>query len=181
MSSIQAESTYKPIFGSKISTKELCLCAAMSTIVFLTTFIPKIPIPLGYAHMGDAAIFLIVMLIPKRPALLAAAIGSALADLIGGFYLWIGPTILIKFVMAYIVYVIARPQRTNSGIIKSAFAFTAASLWMTLGYVVFGALLYDSIAAGLASAYGLLAKSAVNIIAAILLLTPLRKALQLRV
>ena len=179
MSTTQIESTYSPISESKISTKELCLCAAMSTIVFLTTFIPKIPIPLGYAHMGDAAVFLIVMLIPKRPALLAAAIGSALADLIGGFYLWIAPTILIKFIMAYIVYVIARPRTTNPGIAKAAFAFTAAALWMTLGYVVFGALLYDSIAAGLASAYGLLAKSAVNIIASLLLLAPLRKALRI--
>ncbi|MCR5559530.1 MAG: ECF transporter S component [Schwartzia sp.] len=179
MSATQIESTYSPISESKISTKELCLCAAMSTIVFLTTFIPKIPIPLGYAHMGDAAVFLIVMLIPKRPALLAAAIGSALADLIGGFYLWIAPTILIKFIMAYIVYVIARPRTNTPGIAKAAFAFTAAALWMTLGYVAFGALLYDSIAAGLASAYGLLAKSAVNIIAALLLLAPLRKALRI--
>ncbi|ORT99280.1 Substrate-specific component PdxU2 of predicted pyridoxin-related ECF transporter [Anaerovibrio sp. JC8] len=151
----------------------------MSTIVFLMTFVPKIPIPLGYAHVGDAAIFLIVLLAPKRPALLAACIGSAMADLIGGFYLWIMPTIFIKFIMAYIVYIIARPDGENTTLLRAAAAFVVASLWMTFGYVAFGALLYDSLEAGLASGYGLLVKSLINTIAALLALPSLRKAINL--
>ena len=144
MSSLLKENPNKPIAGLKFTARELCLCAIMSTIVFLLTFIPKIPIPLGYAHIGDAAIFLIALLAPKRPALLAACIGSALADFIGGFYLWIMPTLFIKFIMAYIVYVIAKPDEAQFSYIKTAIAFVIASLWMTAGYVAFGAVIYDS-------------------------------------
>ncbi|GEM_PF-155955 len=177
MSSLLKETPNKPIAGLKFTARELCLCAIMSTIVFLMTFIPKIPIPLGYAHIGDAAIFLIVLLAPKRPALLAACIGSALADFIGGFYLWIMPTLFIKFIMAYIVYVIAKPDEDKFSFIKTGIAFVIASLWMTAGYVAFGALIYDSLAAGLASGYGLLVKSLVNIAAALLALPSLKKAI----
>ena len=179
MSVIQSGTSYQTTAGARFTTKELCLCAAMSTVVFLATFVPKIPIPLGYAHMGDAAIFLIVMLIPKRPALLAACIGSTMADIIGGFYIWAAPTIIIKLIMAYIVYIIARPDKESAGFIKTAAAFTAASLWMTFGYAAFGAVLYDSAAAGIASAYGLLVKSVVNTAAALVLLKPLKKSIHI--
>ncbi len=38
-----------------VSTKTLCLTAVLAAFVFIMTFVPKIPIPLGYAHLGDAA------------------------------------------------------------------------------------------------------------------------------
>ena len=39
-------------------TNKITMTAIMSAFVFLATFVPKIPIPLGYAHLGDAAIIL---------------------------------------------------------------------------------------------------------------------------
>ena len=44
------------------------------------TFVPRIPIPLGYAHLGDAVIFLSFLYFNRREAALAAAIGSCLSD-----------------------------------------------------------------------------------------------------
>ena len=79
--------------------------------------------------------------------------------------------------MAYIVYVIAKPDEDKFSFIKTGIAFVIASLWMTAGYVAFGALIYDSLAAGLASGYGLLVKSLVNIAAALLALPSLKKAI----
>ena len=60
-----------------ISTKTLCITAVLAAFVFIMTFVPKIPIPLGYAHLGDAVIYLLVLFIGRREACLAAAIGSA--------------------------------------------------------------------------------------------------------
>ena len=82
-----------------VSTKTLCLTAVLAAFVFIMTFVPKIPIPLGYAHLGDAVIYLLVLFISRREACLAAAIGSAFADLMGGFPIWILPTLIIKWVM----------------------------------------------------------------------------------
>ena len=36
----------------------------------------------------------------RSEEILAGCIGSALADLVGGFPLWIGPTLMIRFLMA---------------------------------------------------------------------------------
>ena len=35
-----------------MKTKQLTLTAMMSAFVFIATFVPKIPISLGYAHLG---------------------------------------------------------------------------------------------------------------------------------
>ena len=40
--------------SSSFTVRELCLAAVMAAVVFLATFVPRIPIPLGYAHLGDA-------------------------------------------------------------------------------------------------------------------------------
>jgi phosphate/sulfate permease len=71
------------------TVRDITLTAIMTAVVFLMTFLPKIPIPLGYAHLGDAAIFLFLCLSSRREAMLSACLGSAMADFLGGFPLWI--------------------------------------------------------------------------------------------
>ena len=141
------------------SVKDLVLTALMTAIVFLATFVPHIPIPLGYAHLGDAAIFLFALLTPRRSALFAACFGSALADFMSGFALWIVPTLVIKFVMAEIV---CRMADATSLIGRIGVALTLSSLWMAVAYTLAGAVLYDSLAAALASFPGLFVEGVVN-------------------
>ena len=83
--------------------REIVFTGLMTALVFVATYVPHIPIPLGYAHLGDAVIFLLAVLAPRRSVLFAACLGSAMADIFGGFALWAGPTILIKLIMAEIV------------------------------------------------------------------------------
>lgn len=144
------------------SARELCVTAVMTALVFLATFVPRIPIPLGYAHLGDAVIFLLALLLGRREALIAACLGSALSDVMGGFFPWVVPTLFIKFWMAEIVWHLA--GCTHAGLARTAAAYTA-----------FGALLYASVAAGLASAPGLLMEGLVNTAAALLVLPALRR------
>ena len=157
------------------TTQELVFTALMTALVFVATYLPHIPIPLGYAHLGDAVIFLLAFLAPRRTTLFAACIGSALADLLGGFALWIVPTLVIKFVMAEIVCRIGRRGNEiapRSGIIAALFL---ASLWMAAAYTLAGAVLYASLPAALASTPGLLMEVAVNSIITFLLLPVLRE------
>lgn len=145
----------------------LTAAAVCAALVFLATSFTKVPIPLGYAHLGDAVIFLTALYLPRRYACAAAAIGSALADLLGGFPIWILPTLLIKFGMAYIVsYIAGFHWRIFSA--RIVIAFLLSSLWLTVGYVAAGAILYASLSLGLASAPGLLMEGAVNTAAALL-------------
>lgn len=154
-----------------LTAKDLVLTALLTAVVFLATFVPHIPIPLGYAHLGDAAIFLFALLAPRRSTLFAACIGSALADFMGGFALWIVPTLVIKFVMAEIVCRMANAE-SRAGRVGTALALS--SLWMAAAYTFAGAFLYDSFTAALASAPGLLAEGAVNSVLALAALPLLR-------
>ena len=97
----------------KLTTKDLCLTALFTAIVFVMTFVPKIPIPLGYAHLGDAAVLLAVVLLGRKQGAIAGAVGSALADLIGGFALWIVPTLLIKYIMAWIFGILYKSNHNS--------------------------------------------------------------------
>ena len=143
----------------ELRTKQLTLTAMMSAVVFAATFVPKIPIPLGYAHLGDAAIFLAVMFGGRRVGILSGVIGSALADFLSGFPIWIVPTIFIKAAMAETFW---RLRGKNF-----LLALIISSLIMTAGYTLTGAILYDSLSAGLASTPGLLIEAAVNALATI--------------
>ena len=143
-----------------LSTRQLCVAAAMGVFVFLMTVVPRVPIPLGYAHLGDAALFLAVLFAGRREGILAGCFGSAFADLVGGFPVWIGPTLLIKFLMADTFWRIAVKGREKSiSTLRMFAALVLACLVMTAGYTFFGAWIYDSLAAGLASTPGLLMKS----------------------
>ena len=157
------------------TTRELVFTALMTALVFAATYLPHIPIPLGYAHLGDAVIFLLALFAPRRAALLAACIGSALADLLGGFVLWVLPTLIIKFVMAALVYRIGRMGSGTAGRTRIIAALLLASLWMAAAYTLAGAVLYDSVAAALASSPGLLAEGLANSLIAFLLLPALRE------
>ena len=156
------------IAAPRLSAKEICVAGVMAAFVFIATFVPQIPIPLGYAHLGDGAIFLAVFLTGRKAGIFAGAFGSALADLAGGFPVWILPTLMIKAVMAGIFYRVAlagndAPKFASPRVLGG---MVVACLFMTAGYALSGAVLYDSLALGLSSVPGLLVKSAVNIVAA---------------
>ena len=144
-----------------MKTRQLTLTAMMKAFVFVATFVPKIPIPLGYAHLGDAAIFLAVMFFGRRVGILSGVIGSALADFLSGFPIWMVPTIFIKAAEAEIFWRL-REKNFLLGLI-------AAGLVMAAGYTLAGAILYDSLSAGLASTPGLLMEAAVNALATVVL------------
>lgn len=147
-----------------VSTKTLCLTAVLAAFVFIMTFVPKIPIPLGYAHLGDAVIYLLVLFISRREACLAAAIGSAFADLMGGFPIWILPTLIIKWVMVEIVFWMVRPDILPCKFlsVRMVLAFFVSSAWMVVSYTAAGAILYSSVASALPMVPGLIGEGIIN-------------------
>jgi len=158
---------------SNFSAREIVFTALMTALVFIATFVPHIPIPLGYAHLGDAVIFLAALLARRRSALMSACLGSALADLLGGFALWVMPTLIIKYGMVEVVCrLVPQGEAARRGRIVTALLLS--SLWMALAYTLAGAVLYDGLTAALASTPGLLAEGVVNSIVALLLLPALR-------
>ena len=118
----------------KINVKQMTLCGVLAALVVVLTYFPKVPVPVtgGYVHLGDGAIFLAVLLLGPL-GIPAAAIGSGLADLIGGYMLYVIPTVIIKGLVALVAWKLYRKGSWVSAVV----AFVLAEAVMVLGYFVF--------------------------------------------
>lgn len=116
----------------------------LAALVLLATYVIKLPVPItnGYVHLGDGVIFLAAMLMGNFAALIAG-LGSALADLIGGYFHYIAPTFIIKAAMALLVALLYRTGKHG----RNFLVFCGAEVLMVAGYFVFEGFFYNWAAA----------------------------------
>lgn len=118
--------------------KKIAYTGVFTAVIAVLTM-GAIPIPGGgYIHIGDSVIFLCCFIMPLPFAIIAAGIGSCLADLILGYTFYAIPTLIIKSIMALVAGLfIAKTDRIFviiSGLIL-------ASLVMQGGYFLVNMLL----------------------------------------
>jgi len=136
-------------------------CGVMAALVFVMTYFPKIPVPVtgGYVHLGDGAIFLSVLLLGPL-GIPAAAVGSMLSDLIGGYMVYVLPTFLIKGLVALVAWKLCRKDQP----LLALLSFLLAEAVMVLGYFLLEWALY-----GVASAAAAIGPNVVQGIAGVLI------------
>jgi predicted membrane protein len=95
---------------------KLTLCAVMAALLFVLTFLIRIPILAsgGYIHIGDTIIYLCGYILGGYLGAAIAGIGSALADLAAGAVIYILPTFVIKALMGFMVGLIAYKQTKST-------------------------------------------------------------------
>lgn len=83
-------------------TKKLVLTALFAALAGVATMAIRIPTPGtgGYIHPGDAVVILCGIFLNPGAAFLAAGLGSAMADLLGGYFLYVPITFAIKGLVA---------------------------------------------------------------------------------
>lgn len=140
--------------SSDNKTRQLVITALMISLTVLGTLLFRVPIPMtqGYIHLGDTMICLGVMFLGKRNAAAAAGIGSAMADILGGFAYWAPWTLVIKSAMAFTAGLIiekrmAKRSSYEGKALLHATALTAGGLVMCAGYLIAERLMYGSWAA----------------------------------
>lgn len=168
--------------GFHITVTQMCVTAVFMALTCVATMVVQIPIPLGYAHLGDSVILICAFFFGPVVGALAGGIGSAMADILTGFAVWAVPTLIIKTIMPIIACAIfgnmkGKFDRCKLISVKGIVGAVVTLLFMTLGYVVFGAIIAGSFAAGLASAPGLLLKSVVNMVVYLFVATGMSKIL----
>jgi uncharacterized membrane protein len=115
----------------------------MTAMVFIFTFFIKIPAPPnGYIHPGDGIIFLAGEILGPIGAV-CAGLGSALADLAGGYAAYAAPTFVIKAAMG----LLAGLTLPGAGWARRAAALTLAEIIMVGGYALADTLLFGGAAA----------------------------------
>lgn len=87
----------------KFQTKKLVLSALFMALTCVATMSIRIPTPGtgGYIHPGDALVILSGALFGPVWGFLIAGIGSCLADLLGGYLVYVPITFLIKGLVAF--------------------------------------------------------------------------------
>lgn len=140
-------------------TRRLVRMALFTALVATATRVVQVPMPAteGYVNIGDALIVAGGLLFGGTMAAVAGGVGSALADLLGGYSHWAPFTLLIKGLEGLIIGGLAGILRPDLGrrygvLAGACIAFLGVS-WMVAGYFLVEWQLY-SLAPALASLAG---------------------------
>ena len=137
----------------KTGTQKLALTSLMTALVLVATIAVRIPIPLtqGYIHLGDAMIYFGAIVLGRRNGSIAAGLGSALADVLGGFAVWAPWSLVIKAGMAFIAGSVMHRTEADHRLDISGkiVGMAAGGLLMTAGYFAAETVMYGNPAVAL--------------------------------
>lgn len=124
-----------------ISTRRIVLNGIMIALVFLATYMIKIPAGPGYVNIGDAAIMIVAVILGKNTGLIAGAVGSCLADIFGGYFIYAPVTFIVKGIEGYVIGIIAARAANNNNVDRNRngdeirlLAIIAGAVVMIVGY-----------------------------------------------
>ena len=128
----------------KRKIRTLVVSALFAALICVATMIIKIPTPLkGYINLGDCAVLLAGWLLPLGYSFLAAGIGSALADIFSGYFIYAPATFVIKGLTAVTAFLLFRViSRKAKDIISAAASGVASEIIMVAGYYIFEGFMY---------------------------------------
>ena len=123
-------------------TKRTILAALFAALTCVGTMIIKVPTPtMGYIHPGDGFVILSGLILGPVWGALAAGIGSALSDLIGGYFVYVPATFIIKALTALVGYFafkgFVKFTKTKTELPQLIIGGIAAETIMVLGYFLF--------------------------------------------
>lgn len=92
----------KEVLTMNSNLKKIVMTALFAALACVATMSIRIPTPGtgGYIHPGDAIVILAGIILGPVYGLLAGGIGSALSDLLGGYFVYVPITFVIKGLIA---------------------------------------------------------------------------------
>lgn len=135
----------------KSNLKKIVTAALLAAFACVATMSIRIPTPGtgGYIHPGDAIVILSGVILGPSWGLLAAGIGSAMADMIGGYFIYMPITFVIKGAVAFASGMIYRNMDKTS---KSRYAAVALGGIVDMALVAGGYFLCECPLYGIAAA-----------------------------
>ena len=129
----------------KLSTRKLAVSSVMAALIFVLTFSIRIPVPGlaggAYLNLGDSLIYCTAFMLGGVPAMLAAGIGSMLADIAGGAFIYAPATLVIKGLMGLACG--AMLVKPSFG--RFVFASVAGGAIMAAGYGVYEIFVFGTV------------------------------------
>jgi uncharacterized membrane protein len=116
------------------------------------TIVVRIPIPGtgGYLNFGDIAVIFCGLFLGKKWGALAGGVGSALADIIGGFFIFAPLTLIAKGLEGFIAGVISERKRGEKSTTTSTMLLLPLASFTMLAVYFIGELFYPGMGLGAA-------------------------------
>jgi energy-coupling factor transport system substrate-specific component len=119
-----------------VDARTIAMAGVMLAFVFVMTWLPKVPIgPGGYIHLGDAAIYVASFLFGPIVGTFAAAVGTTLSDLAGGYGAWAPGTFVVHGLQGLVAAFIA----WRRGLPRMVIAVIVGGAIVVVGYYLFQA------------------------------------------
>ena len=117
----------------------IVLSAIMAALVTVSTYMVQIPVPAtsGYINIGDAMVFTSALLFGPAVGGFAGGVGSALADLWGGYLVFVPITLVVKGLEGAVAGLIRNGKSTSRDVLGVVVGGTI----MVGGYLISEALL----------------------------------------
>ena len=165
---------------SQTKTTRLVLGALFAALACVATLVSRIPSPFGYANLGDCIVLLGAFLLGPVIGGVAGGVGSALADVIGGYFLYAPATFVIKAAVALVAGFSARRAVARGSLPGVVLSSVLGELCMVIGYFGFNALILGNgwAAAGAVAADGV--QGAVGVVLGSVLFFALSRIPQVR-
>lgn len=124
--------------------RRLTMTALFAAMTCAATVVIQIPIPgNGYVNPGDIFVLLGAFILGFPYGVVAAGVGSALADLVTGYLYYVPGTFVIKSLMAVVGYGLFRSLQGRTGHKKLSViaGAIAGEIVMVTGYFLYGRIL----------------------------------------
>jgi len=130
-------------------TRELAASAIMAALVCVATMLVQFPIPAtqGFFNVGDAMVMVAALTFGPVVGAIAGGIGSSLADFLGGWYVWVPFTFVIKGIEGFISGLVLRSGGKERGTPWVILAWLIGGLEMVTGYFIVQVYMYGLSAA----------------------------------
>ncbi|MDR1773502.1 MAG: ECF transporter S component [Clostridioides sp.] len=131
------------------SIRSMIITALMIALVCLATLVIQIPtLGQGYVNIGDCVIMVSAIVFGPIPGMIAGGVGSALADILGGYAYWAVFTLVIKGLEGLIIGIIYNKYKNKLAMLVS---ILIGSIIMISGYFLAGGYINGSFVVALSS------------------------------
>lgn len=157
-------------------TVRLVAAALLAAMTCVATMIIKIPVQAtgGYINLGDSIVMLSGFVLGPVLGGVSAGLGSALADLLSGYAVYIPATFIIKGLMAVAAGLLIKDIRKKS-IFDFLWVCLVSELIMIGGYLLFEAIILGYGKAALAAVVGNAVQGVAGIAVTVLLLPVVKR------
>lgn len=132
----------------KMKTKKLVISSLFAALTFVATMIIQIKLTAnGFVNIGDCMVVCCGIFLGPVYGMLAAGIGSMLADVIGGYFIYAPATLIIKSLMAFFTAITFKKITKINDIVAVGICTLIAELIMILGYFLYEIPLYGIVSA----------------------------------